>query len=958
MADPFAGVAKGHYRRRATRSGAVKEDATIAATPSLMARAKKRHVYADAFDEKTWTVQGDAKLGDSRDEYDVRLTTSGTLECDCTKTMHGETRARKGCSHVLAVVLFRRDQGKGEGSAAPKRVEVGSLTDGSRNCDTVDARLLAPTLPLIASEPQEQAKIPVAEHLAELIPDPNMFQPLPAWLTHYRSTQWDVALEVKAAFDDGADVVFVDAPTGTGKTALSDLIGRLMNLPVIALTSTKGLQDQFACVTPSTRVLTSDLRWVKAGTIVKGDVLMGFDEEPSPNRRMWRSTEVIEVASIIRDCYEVETDDGAVVTCSEEHHWLVGGYNQTPRWCRTDQLRATKSAVNSTKIHRLLDVWEEDHSYEAGYIAAAFDGEGHLGQYETDGNGTDVNLVFSQNENPMLDVMKTMLNKLGFDHRQTRHGERCQQLSISSRANVMKLLGSTRPKRLLTKFDPDLLGMAAPTRRAAVVRVTHVGMRTVLAIKTTSRTYIAEGLASHNCDFPYANILKGRANYPTIRAAFPEITADDCTANKPGSSCEWCPEANECPYKVARYKAFTGQLAVLNNSYWLNATRGERPAFSPRLTKPNRRNRLMVVDECDGLKGAIQGFVEFYLGEGRARQLGIDIPEKGRHKTTIAKWLVDELIPAVQRKVTGIAGEGVKDRRNKKNLQALIQEAKVLARELEENPDNWIRDNDAGPLVMKPVTIKGVAEKIVWRHSDKWVLMSATIISAEEMAEKLGIDEAGLDWRVVRVPMLFPVENRQIHVAGVASVTHKNKEVAWPKLVTAINALMEKHPEDRILVHTVSYALASYLRGKCSSSTQPTRSFFTYRSAAERDASLTAFRKSSAGVMFAPSLDRGVDLKGDECRVVIVAKVPFGNLGDPQTAAEMKLPGGKRGYIVDAIRDLVQMTGRHVRSVDDWGVSYILDTTFMDNIYSDWRHMLPEWWSEALDRRYRVKELM
>jgi len=56
-------------------------------------------------------------------------------------------------------------------------------------------------------------------------------------------------------------------------------------------------------------------------------------------------------------------------------------------------------------------------------------------------------------------------------------------------------------------------------------------------------------------DFPYAAVLKGRANYPTLdypeRHAPPErLSCDDCTAEPPGRPrCKWCSDTGGCPYR-------------------------------------------------------------------------------------------------------------------------------------------------------------------------------------------------------------------------------------------------------------------------------------------------------------------------------------------------------------------------------------------------------------------------
>jgi Rad3-related DNA helicase len=53
----------------------------------------------------------------------------------------------------------------------------------------------------------------------------------------------------------------------------------------------------------------------------------------------------------------------------------------------------------------------------------------------------------------------------------------------------------------------------------------------------------------------------------------------------------------------------------------------------------------------------------------------------------------------------------------------------------------------------------------------------------------------------------------------------------------------------------------------------------------------------------------------------------------------------------------VQMTGRAVRSKDDWCVSYILDAQFPNNLWKKASSLFPDWWSESLDWEFPTKSL-
>ena len=270
------------------------------------------------------------------------------------------------------------------------------------------------------------------------------------------------------------------------------------------------------CVSPDMRVLTADLRWVPAGDLVPGDKLLGFEENPSGRGigRRYCVSEV-ETADIIkRPCYELEFEDGTVVRCSEGHRWLTRSTEQgrlgTQVWVEARQLRT--GPLRTSRVVKPLDVWDADHTFEAGYVAAAFDGEGNLDQ-RADKRKSQVftnRLSFAQVDNPMLAEVERCLKEIGFDYThasQERGGNACadgsqrqtiHRLTVGKRSQLLRFLGSVRPSRLLPKFDSSALGRINGDV-VKLVRKTHIGEQDVVYLNTTSRTYFAEGLASHNC---------------------------------------------------------------------------------------------------------------------------------------------------------------------------------------------------------------------------------------------------------------------------------------------------------------------------------------------------------------------------------------------------------------------------------------------------------------------------
>ena len=204
--------------------------------PSLVARARRRKVIQPgSMAHNRFLVLGDPKLGDAYEQY--RITFDGRkYHCSCREHAYGDRRNL--CSHVLAVILFR----KGDRSVS------GGLSRVEESED--NAVLLDPT------EASDDIPSPRDEMWGE--------PPLPEWVTEIRPHQWNAVVEVLAAFERGDRVVFVDAPTGSGKTLLAELVRRKLGVKALYVASTKSLQEQAAVDFPYAKVLKGRANYATA----------------------------------------------------------------------------------------------------------------------------------------------------------------------------------------------------------------------------------------------------------------------------------------------------------------------------------------------------------------------------------------------------------------------------------------------------------------------------------------------------------------------------------------------------------------------------------------------------------------------------------------------------------------------------------------------------------------------
>lgn len=286
------------------------------------------------------------------------------------------------------------------------------------------------------------------------------------------------------------------------------------------------------CLVPETPVLTSDLRWVGVGSLVEGDKLAGFDEHSGNNRsggkalREWREAIVTKTGRQELPAYEIALEDGTVFTCSENHQWLIA---QKAQGMGSAVWKTTKNLTTKHRIVKLIEPWKdggEFTQFEAGYLAAAFDGEGCLAKMNCVNVGADglpyksVGLAFTQKPNGMLDYVKETLGKYGYYcSPNNRVNQDIETLQIYGKINVMGLMGKLRPKRLISKWDFNSLGMIKdlPTRPVRITSIKAVGLKEVVSLETSTGTLVANGFASHNSSY-------GKQNSPFCHSYFRQGT--------------------------------------------------------------------------------------------------------------------------------------------------------------------------------------------------------------------------------------------------------------------------------------------------------------------------------------------------------------------------------------------------------------------------------------------------
>jgi hypothetical protein len=262
-------------------------------------------------------------------------------------------------------------------------------------------------------------------------------------------------------------------------------------------------RDDANCVTPDTKVLTDDLRWVDAGDLKVGDGIIGFDDSPEfGKKRHYRRAQITFTGRKFSRVIRITLDDGQVLRCTADHKWLTLDAGGTANWMTAEEMLHKSKRKNSRiRLPRYWNVYDTDTSYGAGYLAGLLDGEGFLGAV-----ARTTNIGFIQNQGGVYTRGVTELEARGYQV-VTRSkvgslsaGDDCRQVAVlGGRSELLRLLSEVRPMRLVDKLVSrirtlSLVAFATPS----VSSVDEAGVQEIAVLSSSCETYLAEGFAAHN----------------------------------------------------------------------------------------------------------------------------------------------------------------------------------------------------------------------------------------------------------------------------------------------------------------------------------------------------------------------------------------------------------------------------------------------------------------------------
>ena len=293
--------------------------------------------------------------------------------------------------------------------------------------------------------------------------------------------------------------------------------------------------------------------------------------------------------------------------------------------------------------------------------------------------------------------------------------------------------------------------------------------------------------------------------------------------------------------------------------------------------------------------------------------------------------------------------------KQRKHYNALMNKYREIAKTLSEiknaqdfeenwskihNPEidprtNKAKPETAGNFTVKPVFFNDSFKQRLFGMNKRVLLLSAT---AGRVKESLRIKDK--ESFTATAPYAFNLSNRRFNYKpnDLVSLNYKNTDTEFPNYVEKIREIADKHKNDNIIIHTVSYKNAQRIKelGKFG------RRLFIPDSKEVRNIE-NLIRPGM--IVASPSIIEGVNLGGGKGRVQIFIKMPFPYLGDQWVKDKCDKDLG--WYEWETMQAIIQGSGRGIRGPEDISDIYMLDPAFK-RVFEKTIRYVPRWFIDSI----------
>ena len=216
-------------------------------------------------------------------------------------------------------------------------------------------------------------------------------------------------------------------------------------------------------------------------------------------------------------------------------------------------------------------------------------------------------------------------------------------------------------------------------------------------------------------------------------------------------------------------------------------------------------------------------------------------------------------------------------------------------------------------------------------QADWKVMLSATVggkISYEEQIGAKYTQDGSIKFDMI--PSTFDFSKSPIEFYPEHKMTYNEREKSFKDIEPMVFKIcMEEFKDCKGIIQTGNYTFARNLFFDAPKELYDR--LLIYNGSKEKSSVINKHRRSKNTILIGPTLMEGVDLPDDDCRFIIIMKMPYPSLADKLVSAKIKL--FPTWYNSKTSNMIIQGIGRGVRNAKDWCKTYILDGCFY-NLYT------------------------
>ena len=440
------------------------------------------------------------------------------------------------------------------------------------------------------------------------------------------------------------------------------------------------------------------------------------------------------------------------------------------------------------------------------------------------------------------------------------------------------------------------------------------------------------------------NIIRGKNNYTCLLPGEHDTPVDQAPcARESGFDCS---VKHRCPYFSDRSIAAAQPHAAMTLAYFMQTAGSD--VFGKR--------DVVVIDEAHGLAEWAEMYATIELSPDRVPVWdevgvpGVAAADDPLDRTVRFAETLAGVCSRAKDELTAQPELSAEEVARRDRLGELISECNWFVDDYRdpESPTTWVVDQPGGEetaITIKPLDPARYLQHTVWDRGDTFALLSATILNKEAFCRGVGLDPGRV--ALVDVEHTFPVENRPLYDVTQGKMTYEHREETLPRLARLLVRLMADHPNEKGLIHAHSYAIADDIADRLTDfGVGPRVRTHTTES---RDDELGAWKASDDPEVFlAVKMEEALDLAGDLARWQVLCKAPYLNTNDSRVARRLE-DGQWAWYHRAALRTVIQACGRVVRAPDDYGATYLADSSLLD-LFDRAAADMPPWFRAQVDR--------